>query len=817
MPYKSEHTARQTDPEQFKDLRRVHEEVAPDGIDFIYGIKGDDTIEIQSVRADASLWSVEDFVSWLEEHDLAAYSVEPAAKQQAEPEEMAKGDASTPAKPEEQIKGSDKNEPKSAAGKRGGIELDEPTETGLMNKAQAHNEDVKGDLTKRTDIGVLKAVYRRGAGAFSAGHRPGMTRGQWSMGRVNAFLYLLKEGKPKNPKYTTDNDLLPAGHPRANRKDDEASRELGRMVRLPVYVRDALRKGLTLHEAGRSGQGLREVTVRMATIGAQSGEWSDEKIIKAAAWFERHESDRKLKGGRRWNVKGAETPGFVAWLLWGSDANDRGRAWLRNKSEELKEGGQMSQPEQEQAVELGWNEGEKDTAFEPKPGDPLAEYRDPNGILTPMITKDDIDPEREKDLHVMRLGPLYDLETGEMVLNLTEEGAREISRTTQRMIEAGHFVPISFEHGIEGGQRGQDGSDRRPYGQIDGVYYDEQRRGIYARKAWTKLGMGLLVAAMTGDGKTAMRISPRVKMRPAYHPATGERLGESYMDVVSLTTLPRQDSMEAVALSRATVTTEREETKMEALEVLTTAGESVIIEESKEMTETIEKTVDVLLTRDSEEARSIYKAAGLDEGAPVLELARRFETVSAELSRTTEELKKYQSEELARFTAEKEAEVDAFLTGHDVLDTEREFFRLSLLSDNEKTAELARQTIIARGAPDKLAPVEEALTEAKKRGAVPADFIVDGELAELSRTAPGVAAGIINAIPGENVVRVGNAVGSDVAGVETESTIDKEEAGVELSRIARKLVTEGKASSLLEGHKMAKIERPDLVNATKEK
>ena len=816
MPYKSEHTARQTDPERFKDLRRVHEEVAPDGIDFIYGIKEDGTSEIQSVRADATVWTVEDFVSWLEEHDLTAFNVVPAAKQQAEPEEMAKSDASTPAEPEERIKGSDKNEPESAADKRGGIELDEPTETGLMNKVQAHNEDVKGDLTKRTDIGVLKAVYRRGAGAFSASHRPGMTRGQWAMGRVNAFLYLLKEGKPKNPKYTTDNDLLPAGHPRAKRKDDEASRELGRMVRLPMYVRDALRKGLKLHEAGRSGQGLREVTVRMATIGAQSGEWSEEKIIKAAAWFERHESDRKLKGGRRWNMKGAETPGFVAWLLWGSDANDRGRAWIRNKAKELKEGDQMSQPEQEQAVELGWNEGEKDMAFEPRPGDPLAEYRDPNGVLTPMITKDDIDPEREKDLHVMRLGPLYDLDSGEMVLNLTEEGAREISRTTQRMIEAGHVVPVSFEHGIEGGQRGQDGSDRRPYGQVEAVYYDEQRRGIYARKAWTKLGKSLLVAAMTEDGKTAMRISPRVKMRPAYHPATGERLGESYMDVVSLTTLPRQDSMEAVALSRATVTTEREEIKIEAPEVLTTAGDSAIIEESKDMTETTEKTVEVLLARDSEEARSIYKAAGLDEGAPVVELARRFETVNAELSRTTEELKKYQAEELARFTAEKEAEVDAFLTEHDVLEAEREFFRVSLLSDNEKTAELARQTIIARGAPDKLAPVEEALTEAKKRGAVPADFIVEGELAELSRTAPEVAVGIINAIPGENVVRVGEPAGSDVAGVETESTIDKEEAGVELSRIARKLVTEGKASSLLEGHKMAKIERPDLVNATKE-
>jgi hypothetical protein len=502
-------------------------------------------------------------------------------------------------------------------------------------------------------------------------------------------------------------------------------------------------------------------------------------------------------------------------LLWGSDANDRGRFWISKKAQEIKEGEQMSQTEQEQAVELGWNEKEKDMAFEPRAGDPLAEYRDPNGVLTPMITKDDIDPEREKDLHVMRLGPLYDLDSGEMVLNLNEESAREIARTTQRMIEAGHVVPISFEHGIEGGQRGQDGSDRRPYGQIEAVYYDEQRRGIYARKGWTKLGKSLLVAAMTEDGKTAMRISPRVKMRPAYHPATGERLGESYMDVVSLTTLPRQDSMEAVALSRATVTTEAEPIKIEEETTLTTAGETAT-NEGVEMTEATEKTVDVLLARDSEEARTIYKAAGLEEDAPVVELARRFETVNAELSRVSEELKKYQSEELARFTAEKEAEVEKFLNEHEVHEAEREFFRVSLLSEDEKTAELARQTIIARGAPDKLAPVEEAVTEAKKRGAVPADFIVSGELAELSRTAPEVAVGIINAIPGENVVRVGEPAGSDVAGVEPETVLNKEEAGVELSRIARKLVTEGKASSLLEGHKMAKIERPDLVNATKE-
>jgi hypothetical protein len=38
---------------------------------------------------------------------------------------------------------------------------------------------------------------------------------QWAYARVNAFLYLLKNGRPENPKYTQDNDLLPAKHPKA--------------------------------------------------------------------------------------------------------------------------------------------------------------------------------------------------------------------------------------------------------------------------------------------------------------------------------------------------------------------------------------------------------------------------------------------------------------------------------------------------------------------------------------------------------------------------------------------------------------------------
>jgi len=130
------------------------------------------------------------------------------------------GDPKTPAKPSERIRGSRRNKPGSASGSRGGIKLSAQVEKSLKNKVKEHNEKMekKGKKDRKVTLGMLKAVWRRGAGAFSASHRPGMGRQQWSMGRVNAFLRLVSSGKPKNAKYTTDNDLLPKKHPRSTRK-----------------------------------------------------------------------------------------------------------------------------------------------------------------------------------------------------------------------------------------------------------------------------------------------------------------------------------------------------------------------------------------------------------------------------------------------------------------------------------------------------------------------------------------------------------------------------------------------------------------------
>ena len=137
-------------------------------------------------------------------------------------EDMEPGGERAPAPPKDQITGSDKNPAGSAAGKQGGIEINETTETALRNKVTDHNEKMDADdrpVWTRVTLGVLKSVYRRGSGAYSTSHRPGISRAAWSMARVNAFLYLSRTGRPQNAAYITDNDLLHVDHPKHSAAD----------------------------------------------------------------------------------------------------------------------------------------------------------------------------------------------------------------------------------------------------------------------------------------------------------------------------------------------------------------------------------------------------------------------------------------------------------------------------------------------------------------------------------------------------------------------------------------------------------------------
>jgi hypothetical protein len=119
---------------------------------------------------------------------------------------------SKPAPKKDQIKGSDKNA-KGSADTGASVTFTAAITKSLEKKVADHNE--KAPNGRKVTLAKLKAVYRRGAGAFSTSHRPDQNRNSWAMARVNAFLKLVKSGKPNNPKYVQDNDLLPKLHPRS--------------------------------------------------------------------------------------------------------------------------------------------------------------------------------------------------------------------------------------------------------------------------------------------------------------------------------------------------------------------------------------------------------------------------------------------------------------------------------------------------------------------------------------------------------------------------------------------------------------------------
>ena len=150
--------------------------------------------------------------------DLVYIGYHPELEKFAAPASGNKGDRPLARIPKEERgrTGSAKNEPGDSKTTRGGVEVSEEVEGTLKDKIAKHNEANPQESQKAT-LGMLKAVWRRGAGAYSVGTpgKRGMTRAQWAMARVNSFLNILAGNKSGYDKdYNQDNDLLPKTHPK---------------------------------------------------------------------------------------------------------------------------------------------------------------------------------------------------------------------------------------------------------------------------------------------------------------------------------------------------------------------------------------------------------------------------------------------------------------------------------------------------------------------------------------------------------------------------------------------------------------------------
>ena len=119
---------------------------------------------------------------------------------------MAKSLSQTPAPAKDRIKGSKVNPKGSASSEKSATEIkfDAKTIVALNNKLKEFREKHRNENITLND---LKAVYRRGLGAYSTSHRPNITRGGGAMARVNAFLKKAGGGDYKKA-YVQDDDLM---------------------------------------------------------------------------------------------------------------------------------------------------------------------------------------------------------------------------------------------------------------------------------------------------------------------------------------------------------------------------------------------------------------------------------------------------------------------------------------------------------------------------------------------------------------------------------------------------------------------------------
>lgn len=114
-----------------------------------------------------------------------------------------KSAAQTPAKQSEKRKGSSKNKPGSAGEDGSAISFSAKLIEALKAKVKKHN----ADYSKKVSLNQLKKVFRRGAGAFSSSHRPGVSRTAWGLARVNMFLNMMAGKKVKDSYKKADIDI----------------------------------------------------------------------------------------------------------------------------------------------------------------------------------------------------------------------------------------------------------------------------------------------------------------------------------------------------------------------------------------------------------------------------------------------------------------------------------------------------------------------------------------------------------------------------------------------------------------------------------
>jgi hypothetical protein len=422
--------------------------------------------------------------------------------------ERRKDDPKTPAPKRDQRTGSKKNPEGSASGTRGSIEVSDRTEKALENMRDEHNErhEAKG---RRVDLGMLKAVYRRGAGAFSTSHRPSVTsRDQWALARVKAFLKLVGTGQRKKA-YDTDLDLLPKEHPQHRAK--ETSEKLAELpqkyahidFKPPKGAQEAAARALQVRaEKPESQRGMTAVGIARARDLKNGVELSPETVKRMLAYFTRHEVDKK---GETWDEQGK---GWQAWQGWGGDA---GFAWAR------KVVGQMNAADEKKLTERAFTFSE-------------AEEIDLDGLT--VVVEDG--QQLGRPFVTLRAGTVASRMSGETIAEVTPSMLAEIVRVYQARKESDPVI-IDWNHQSSPSYGANTPETGGALGEIVDLRLSEDGQCLIAIPAYNERGLKTVAEA-----QGSLWSSPEFVLGEVYARESGAPTGGAQLLAITLTPRPQQ-------------------------------------------------------------------------------------------------------------------------------------------------------------------------------------------------------------------------------------------------------------------------------------
>jgi hypothetical protein len=457
--------------------------------------------------------------------------------------------AQTPAPKKDRVKGSAKNPAGSASGSRGGIEISQNAVTALENMRDKHNARFT-KKSRRVDLGTLKAVFRRGAGAFSVSHRPGMTRTQWALARVRTFLKLVATGQRKKA-YTTDLDLLPTGHPQKREKKTEQLNTPKKYDHIdftpPQGVRDAAARALEVRATKPESQrGMTPVGIARARDLKAGKTLSPDTVRRMLAFLIRHEVDKQ---GSTWDEQGK---GWQAWHGWGGDA---GFSWSRktvkqmdaadNKAQSLRAYGEAIQLTEAPSFEI------------------------PEGLTI------------GRPFKTLGLGQVSSRMSGEAIgKEIDIEMLSEMVRVFNARKEADPVI-IDWQHATSPYQGGTPAPPES--GNALGLIIDLELRddGLYATPAYNERGLDVVTSA-----GGVLWSSPEFLAGEVYDRLGGSKVGDAQLLAITLTPRPAQSHDQ---IDRVTLTEETE--PMNHMDSLSTEELKQMLKAKDEMVQELERQI----------------------------------------------------------------------------------------------------------------------------------------------------------------------------------------------------------------------------------